>query len=400
MRYGRSPAVVALFGALILIAAACSDDEGGAADDIADGDCTWTIGTMGALSGDAAALGTPIAQGVEYAIDQANEAGSTACELVLVSKDTGGDAARAPKVAEGLVGNDNLVFCACPYFSGEVLAAGALFADAGIPLSGTGTDDAIGEQGFRTWFGAVSSDDTQAQVAADYISGALKAERVAVVHDGQDYSSGFADVVLAELGAAAVGPFVLDLGSVSYAGVVAEVKAANPDLVYYGGYTADAGPLARQLREAGVTAQFMSGSGSKDPSFGELAGPAAEGALVTCPCADPLKIEAAQEFVDGMRAEFGKGAPGTLATEIFDVTSFVIEKLAQYEGEPGDIAAVRAHLVAAFRDEEGHAGLAQTYRWGDSGEFAGGPQDIWIYEWSDAQGRFDSIGPAADLIGQ
>ncbi|HEV2754586.1 MAG TPA: branched-chain amino acid ABC transporter substrate-binding protein [Actinomycetota bacterium] len=388
--------LVALLAVVALVAAACNDEGG---EPRADQECTWVIGTMGALSGDSASLGRPIAEGVEYAVNEANEEDELPCELELQSEDSQGDPTQAPALAEKLVSTENLIFCACPYFSGETLATGAIFGSAGVAISGTGTNETIDDQDppFETWHRAVAPDDIQAEVAADYIA-SLDAGTVAVVRDNQDYSKGLADAVAENLGDAAEGPFIINPDEPEFSAVVSQVKNAKPEVVFYGGYTPEAGPLLKQLREAGVDATFVSDDGSKDPTFGSLAGQEnAEGALVTCPCADPLKIDAAAEFVEGMQAEFGENAPGTFAADVYDVTRMVIEGLKDYDGDVEDYTALRAEAVRIF-DEANYEGVAKTYSWEESGEFVGGPEDIWIYEWSSKDGNFVSLGPASDLI--
>ena len=398
--------LVALLSAFALIGAACGggDDDGdeGGDDAAATQDCTWTIATMGALSGDYASVGQPIADGVEFAVNQANEEGGLQCELAFTSEDSQGDPNQAPALAEKIIGDETVVFCACPYFSGETLATGQIFSDAGMAISGTGTNETIDEQGFTTWFRSVAPDNIQAEVAAQYISEALGAQTVAVVHDNQDYSKGLAEGVIKNLGDAAVGgkAFVIDPEGTDYSSVVTQVVNANPDVVFYGGYTPQAGPLAKQLNEGGFEGVFMSDDGSKDPTFGGLAGAAAEGSLVSCPCVDPLKIETASSFVEGMQAEYGKNAPGTFAADVYDVTNLAIDALESYEGDVEDIDAVRAHIVDAFTNAEGFEGVAKGYSWDDTGEFEGGPEDVWIYEWSNKDENFVSLGPAAELLGQ
>ncbi len=394
--------LVAMLSALSLVAAACGGDDdeetAGGGDDGDQVECTWVIGTMGALSGDAASLGKPIAEGVEYAVNQGNESGDVPCTLEYMEEDSQGDPTQAPALAEKLVGTENLVFCACPYFSGETLATGQIFGAAGVAISGTGTNETIDEQGYPTWHRAVAPDNIQAEVAAAYIQDGLGASTTAIVHDNQDYSKGLADAVKENLGDAAEGPFIINPEETDFSAVVEKVAQAAPDVVFYGGYTPEAGPLLKQLREGGVDAQFLSDDGSKDPTFGELAGAAnAEGAQVTCPCADPLKIDAAAEFVEGMQAEYGKTAPGTFAADVYDVTTMVIEGLKDYDGDVEDIAAVREFVVSIF-DEANYEGVAKTYSWEESGEFVGGPEDIWVYEWSNDEENFVSLGPASDLI--
>ena len=390
---------VALLSAFALIGAACGGDDTPPADDGGGGDrtaCTWVIGTMGALSGDYASVGQPIADGVEFAVTQANDAERGACTLEVATEDSQGDPNQAPPLARNLVDNEELVACICPYFSGETLATGKIFGQGGVLISGTGTNETIDEQGFTTWFRAVAPDNIQGSVAAEYIK-SLGVSKVAVMHDNQDYSKGLADAVLKGLGDIAQGGFIINPEETDYSAVVAEVADYGPDFIFYGGYTPQAGPLAKQLKEAGVDATFMTDDGSKDPTFGDLAGPAADGALASCPCVDPLKIDAATDFVEGMRAAYGPKSPGTFAADVYDVTNLVIDTLSGLNGDE-PIEDVRAAVVDAFANADGFQGIAKAYAWNDDGEFEGGPGDVWIYEWSDKEGNFVSIGPASELI--
>ena len=393
--------VAAVAAAIALTAGACNDPEPGPNAPTGNEDrdnCTWVIGTMGALSGDYASVGQPIADGVEYAIEQANAAEKTQCTLELETEDSQGDSNQAPPLARSLVENEQLVACICPYFSGETLATGKIFSQGGVLISGTGTNETIDEQGFETWFRAVAPDNIQGEVAAQYIE-SLGVRRVAVIHDNQDYSKGLAEAVLKGLGDIAQGGFIINPEETDYSAVVADVAEYGPDFIFYGGYTPQAGPLAKQLHEAGIEVTFMTDDGAKDSTFGDLAGAdAAEGALASCPCVDPLKIDAATSFVEGMRAEYGENAPGTFAADEFDVTNLVIEALDQYEGDPADIETVRQHVVDHFDRTEGYEGIAKTYSWNDDGEFEGGPSDIWIYEWDNSVGNFVSLGSASEIL--
>jgi branched-chain amino acid transport system substrate-binding protein len=399
MRKTRFFYLVALVAAFALLGAACGGGDSGGSGGSAGGntqDCTWTIATMGALSGDYASVGQPIADGVEYAVEEANAAGDLACTLKFTSEDSQGDPNQAPALAQKIAGDDTVVFCACPYFSGETLATGKIFGSAGLAISGTGTNETIDEQGFTTWFRAVAPDNIQAEVAAAYID-AQGAKSVAVIHDNQDYSKGLAEGVIKNLGSSVIGgkAFVINPEETDYSAVVSQVANANPDFVFYGGYTPQAGPLAKQLNEAGVTVPFMTDDGSKDPTFGGLAGPAASTALASCPCVDPLKIDTASSFVSGMQAKYGKNAPGTFAADMFDVTNIAIDALKGYSGDATDNTAVRQAVVDYFANASGEQGVAKTYSWNDAGEFEGGPDDVWIYKWDDKAENFVSIGPAS-----
>lgn len=137
--------------------------------------------------------------------------------------------------------------------------------------------------------------------------------------------------------------------------------------------------------------------GTKDPSFGDLAGGAAAGAQVTCPCTDPTKQDTATEFVDGMRAAYREDAPGTFAADMYDVTNIIIEALRDLNGDES-IEDVRQHVLEFFQGADAIQGIAKSYTWMDTGEFVGGPEDIWVYEWNDDENNFTSLGPADTLI--
>lgn len=385
---------LALSAALVFVLGSC----GGDAAPPAKRECSWFIGTMGALSGDYASIGQPIFQGIEYALDEVNETGELPCTLELQSEDSQGDPNQAPPLARSLTENDRLVAVVGPYFSGETLATGRIFSRAEIVfVTPSATGATIDDQGFETFFRVVADDAIQGEVAAQYIA-SLGATTVAVVHDNQDYSQGLADAVFAGLGDAAAGPFIISPDESDYSAVVAEVKDANPQVVFYGGYSPQAGPLLRQLREAGVDATFVSDDGTKDSSFGDLAGEASTGAQVTCPCGDPLQIPAAREFVEGIQGAYDR-PPGTFAADAYDATRMIVRALSPLTGrEP--IEDIRARILSFFTRAEGYRGITKSYTFADNGQVEIGPEGIWVYEWSQKDGDFVAIGPASELINQ
>jgi branched-chain amino acid transport system substrate-binding protein len=396
MKKTRWLALLALLSAVMLLAAACGgdDDDGdGDGDAAAPEDCTWVIGTMGALSGDFATIGEPIFQGIEYAVDELNEAGELGCMLELVSEDSQGNPDQAPALAQSLVENEELVAVVGPYFSGETLATGEIFSESGIAfVCPSCTNETIDDQEYETFFRAVADDAVQGEVAGDYL--ASLGGQVAVVHDNQDYSKGLADTVHAAVEGAA-GPFIINPEETDYSSVVQQVADANPDLVFYGGYSAQAGPLVQQLREGGVEATFISDDGTKDAAFGELAGDAAEGVQVTCPCVDPLGIPEAEAFVSGINETYDRN-PGTFAADAYDATNLVAEALREVDAG-GDIEEIRASIVEYLKGAN-YQGIAKTYSFTETGNLDIGPEGIYVYEWSDQEEDFVSLGPANELI--
>ena len=174
-----------------------------------------------------------------------------------------------------------------------------------------------------------------------------------------------------------------------------QVADANPDLVFYGGYSAQAGPLLQQLRQGGVEATFVSDDGTKDSTFGELAGDSAEGAQVTCPCVDPLGIPEAEAFVAGINETYDRN-PGTFAADAYDATNMVAQVLGEQDAG-ADIEEVRAAIVEGMAGMS-YEGIAKSYAFTETGNLDIGPEGIYVYEWSDADKDFVSLGPASELI--
>ena len=83
-----------------------------------------------------------------------------------------------------------------------------------------------------------------------------------------------------------------------------KVKSSGADTLFFGGYAPEAAPLAKQLRDAGWKGTFVAADGVKDQSFIDNAGPAADGAIVTCPC---VPADIAPDFADGVQGEVQPG---------------------------------------------------------------------------------------------
>ena len=360
--------------------------------------CTWSIGIMGALSGDLDRYGRPIANGIRLAVDIANRERELPCALAVHTEDTQGDPNQAPRKAQQLVDDEQVVACICGFFSGESLASGSIFGEAGLLMASTGTHRIIDQQGFDTWFRAIAADPKQGAAAARYIVDVLRAESVSVVHDKQDYSKRLAEDVAAGVGDRLAGLYIINPEESDYSAVVGEIKRRSPDVVYFGGYWPQAGPLLRQLRQAGVRSVFVTDDGAKDRglrhSLEGLRGRAR--AKASCPCSDPTEIEAASTFVAEYETSFGK-RPRFYAADAFDVTNIAIDALRGLSGAE-TLEEARAHVVSYFEAADGVEGTVKDYAWNERGELLADESDIFIWKWLDRGERFEYVGRISELI--
>lgn len=352
---------------------------------------------MGALKGTWAYFGRPAARGVQLAVDRVNESGELPCTLETHSENTGGDPNQAPAKAQQLVDDEDLVACVCGFFSGETLASGQIFREAGVAMLSTGEISIIRDQGFRTWFRLVAPSDEQGRVTGIYIRRALGARHVSIVHDGQSYSKEIAREVRDEVGWRMAGPMIrLAPEEADYDRAAVQVRRQSPDVVFYAGYSEEAWHFLPQLREAGVKAQYVTDGGAK---FAEDAREAkAPRGKLSCACTDVTRYSSddveAERFVDEYRSSYGV-PPTQFAAEAFDGTNAVIEALDHQLTGAETIEDVRAHVVS-YLDTYHARGTAKTYSWNDKGEINTTIRHVFIWEWRRTRG-FRLIGSVGGL---
>lgn len=133
-------------------------------------------------------------------------------------------------------------------------------------------------------FRTCGRDDQQAAVAADYIARNFTGKNVAIVQDKTPYGKGLADETQKAINAKGVKEVLyegVNVGDKDFSALVSRLKAANVDLVYWGGMFTEGGLLVRQMRDQGVMAQMMSGDGIAVDQFAVIGGDAAVGTLMT-----------------------------------------------------------------------------------------------------------------------
>jgi branched-chain amino acid transport system substrate-binding protein len=366
-------AFVALAGVAALTLSACGSSDDDKKGSSSDGDksalCGKNLAFLGALTGDAGALGQNMVNGINLALKEYNDKNAD-CKIGVKTFDSQGSADKAPALATQIINDDSVFGLVGPGFSGESLATGKTFFEKGMPsISPSATNVTITQQGWTTWHRVIGNDDAQGAADAKYLTGTVGAKKIYVIDDGQDYSKGLANKVKSELGAAAVASDQISKGQTDMSAVVTKVKAAGADAVFYGGYYTEAGLLAKQLRQGGFTGTFMSGDGAEDPNFVKVAGAqAANGALLSAP-AGP--------------APSGFAATGLYATQAYDATNIFLAAL-----EDG---ASTAEEINDFIGSYTGDGASGPIAFDDKGDI----KESTIYVYKVADGTLDVENPEA-----
>jgi branched-chain amino acid transport system substrate-binding protein len=171
-------------------------------------------------------------------------------------------------------------------------------------MTDSATNPLLTEQGFENVFRFSGRDDIQGVIAAKHLADHWGDKNIAILHDGEAYGKGLAEEVRKTLNEQGVFQKMFEEitpGLVDYHHVVEKIQAANTDVLYYGGHSAEAGLLIRQLRDSGDDLQLVSGDGMVTEDFVLIAGEAAEGTLFTT-YSDARGFPAAAEVVAAFRA--------------------------------------------------------------------------------------------------
>ncbi len=344
--------------------------EGAApADPAGDGKATCppvSIAMSGALTGPDAALGINIKNGVQLAIDKHNAA-NPGCQVQLKPFDTEGDPQKATAIAPQIVDDQYTIGMVGPAFSGETKATGTVFDQAGlVSATASATNVTLSENGWKTFFRGLANDGVQGPSVANYLKNTLSFKKVCVVDDSTDYGLGLAQAVRETLGPVADSSCNISVkkGDKDFSAAVTQVKGASPDAVFYSGYYSEAAPFVQQLKDGGVTAQFVSADGTKDPEFVKQAGQASKDSILSCPCGP-----ATGAFADEYTKKFGQ-EPGTYSTEGFDLGTILVKGI--------DSGAITRPALLDFVKNYDGQGVARKYQWTDKGELT--TTLIWIYK--------------------
>lgn len=319
-----------LTGALVLSACGGGGESSSSSSGGGGGE-TLKIGFMGDLTGENSGIVIPPRNGAKMAIDEYN-ATNPPQKLELVEYDSQGSPDQAVPLVTQAIQQDKIVGLIGPAFSGESKAAGPVLEQGGIPsISPSATNPDLAKNGWKFWHRVVANDADQGPAIADFLVRAKSPKKAFVISDDQEYSVGIADAMLADFQGKGVQVQRDQFAQAAsdYSSTVAKVSAFQPEVVVYGGYYAQAGRLLKQLRDGGVTATFASGDGSLDPQLIQGAGaPAAEGAVLGCPCNIPFGATSGPlgEFTQRYKAAFNTD-PAIYSTEGFDAATLFVDAI-------------------------------------------------------------------------
>jgi branched-chain amino acid transport system substrate-binding protein len=351
---------VALPGVMLTLAAAlsaltltgCQEEKKAPAAPVAAAaapaaqEVTVKIGHAAPMTGPQAHLGKDNENAAKLAVEELNaqnlSIGGAKVKFELLPEDDQADPRQGTLVAQkfvdakanGVVGHLN---------SGTTIPASQIYADAGIPqISGSATNPKYTQQGFKTAYRVMANDVQQGRALAEFVA-KHGFKNVAIIDDRTAYGQGIADEF--RKGAEAAGVKIVaneftDDKAVDFKAILTKIKSKNPDVIFYGGMDAQAGPMAKQMQALGLKANLLTGDGGCTPEFIKLAGAASEGQYCSLPGVPLDKMPKGPEFKTKFVGKFNAEVQ-LYAPYVYDAVMVMVDAMKRANSvEPAKYLAV------------------------------------------------------------
>jgi len=302
------------------------------------------IGALLPVSGSEAFYGNDMYNSYALAVDHVNAAGGVLGRKLelLPAADDGCDALMAAQAAT-MITSQRPNFVVGGYCSGATIPALQEFYDKNlVMLISAANSTRITDLGLRQTF-MINSPGTHAIDSLVALIKHLGASRIAVIHQGDDYTQNLSDICNSKLppaGIQIVTTQVMEKGAPDVSAIVTAIRNARADFVFWAGYFADGGNMIRQLRQGGYTGFICAGDGSASTELITASGPAGEGVFVTSPPYVEFS-EGGAEFLAAYQRKYNQ-PPDAYATLCYD--TIMVLKTAIEQAGTIETAAVRDRI--------------------------------------------------------
>lgn len=319
---------------------------------------TITIGVIGSMTGDQKPWGEDSIDGARMAVAEANAAGGIkGKKIVLLEGDSASKAEQAKSAAEKLM-SLGVVAIVGEVASGHTIQiAKSAFAKAipVIAIGATKTDlTNEGQHVVRVCY----TDDFQGPVMAKFAYDELGLRKVAVMTDNKQPYSQYLSKTFSDtfktMGGEIVGESFYESGQTQFSGQITEIKAKNPAGIFLSGYFTEVGPIAQQVRQAGMAdVKLLGGDGWDSPQLLVSGGAAILGSYFCNHYNNKEDRPEVKDFLKKWAAKHDGKEPGTTMGALgYDATKLTLDAI-------GRAAEMNSKsFIQALNDTENFQGIS------------------------------------------
>ena len=373
MRLKKSFALLSASVLSLGILAACSSDSADNSSDTAgDSGTVIKIASQTPLSGGSAIIGEAIRLGAQLKLEQETdkfkELGYT---LQIESYDDQSDPKKGVSNAN-IIGADEAILAVVGHFnSGVAIPSSEVYQKYNLAMVSPGTTAVeVTERGLKTVNRIVGRDDGQGPAAAKYAVETLGAKKIFVIQDKTAYGTGIAEEFkkAAEgFGAEIVAFEGITVGEKDFNGVVNQVLAKKPDLIYFGGIYSEAGIIIKQAREKGIDVPFMGGDGLDSTGLVDIAGDAIVNTYITSVAGDSTLTEGGRKFIADYKAAFNKDAEA-FAVYGYDTMGVILQAIEKAINDNNGDLPTKEKVAEAIRATKDYKGALTDVTFDEKGD--------------------------------
>lgn len=309
------------------------------------------IGLVAPISGDNGIYGTSQMQGYELAMNEINAAGGVNGAMIeLETYDDQGDAQKAASGAQKFADDDSILAIGGSCLSSCTLAMVPIIDDAGLPdlVVSSSSPNLTGSSEY--FFRMAVQDTAVGPQIADVIL-SKKKTNVVVLYPDNDYGINLNENLVSygeEKGLNILESITYLTTDQDYTAILTKVKDLNPEAIALCGTTTDSGLLVKQIKQLGIDALLVGGTGPYNSKTIEIAGSASEGMLCVGVYVATNPDEKVQALVQKYEEAYGE-KPDGFAALAYD-QMYVIAEAAKAAMDANGGEVTRETLKDALKD--------------------------------------------------
>jgi branched-chain amino acid transport system substrate-binding protein len=292
------------------------------------------VGFIGPLTGGVSVNGIGGRNSADLSVRLRNSDGKAKYEYELVVLDDECKPNVAVQVATRMAADKEIIAAATHYCSSTAIATVDVYHKFGLPVVVWGA--VLPDITYRNKYDEVhrvngtmiNQNDANAELVTK-----LGYKTFAVIHDTTDYGKGhnqYFSTAVSKLGGKILGTFGVTADQQDFTAELTQIKALNPQVIYFGGLTPIGVRIRSQMDKLGIKAVFDGTSGIVSDAFIQGLGPLAEGALAFREGAPTEKLPGGKFFMEKYAAQKYDSPPeayGAFAFAAIDLILDTIEKV-------------------------------------------------------------------------
>src|SRR3989440_7022965 len=286
------------------------------------------VGFIGPLTGGVSVNGLGGRNSADLAVKLRNAHAKAKYEYELVVLDDECKPNVAVQVATKMAADKEIVAAATHYCSAAAIATVDVYHKFGLPVVVWGA--VLPDITYRNKYAEIHRVNgtmiNQNDANAELIS-KIGYKTIAVIHDTTDYGKGhnqYFSAALAKLGGKIVGTFGVTADQQDFTAELTQIKALNPEVIYFGGLTPIGVRIRAQMDKLGINAVFDGTSGIVSDAYIQGLGPLAEGSLAFREGAPTEKLPGGKFFLEKYEAQHYDNPPEAYGAFAFAAMELIL----------------------------------------------------------------------------